>query len=119
MGEKELIDENEGFRQLLTLLGPHPDRLVRLMNLRDEFFVEGALSRKHKFLMALALVIATRCDSSIGYLVGRALDAGASRDEIIEAVGVAVIMGGAPSMLSGLEALAGVSENEARQYARD
>jgi len=48
--------------------------------------------------------------------VGRALDEGASREEITEAIGVAVIMGGAPSMLSGLEALAGVSENEARRY---
>jgi AhpD family alkylhydroperoxidase len=58
----------------------------------------GALSRKTKELIALAIGISVRCDGCIAYHVHDALDAGAGRDEVAEAIGVAVLMGGAEAL---------------------
>jgi AhpD family alkylhydroperoxidase len=70
---------------------------------------EGVLQPKVKELMALAIGIALRCDGCMAYHLHDALAAGATRDEVVEAVGVAVMMGGGPAVVYGsqvLEALA-------------
>jgi len=66
---------------------------------------DGALSTKVKELIALAIAINVRCDGCIAYHVNDALNAGASEQEIAEAIGIAVLMGGGPSMIYGCEAL--------------
>lgn len=65
----------------------------------------GALDSKTKELIALAIGIAARCDGCLGYHAKAAARYGASREEIMEAIGVAVYMGGGPSMIYGAEAL--------------
>jgi 4-carboxymuconolactone decarboxylase len=67
--------------------------------LHKEAIAGGALSAKHKELVALAIAIALRCDDCIAYHVHDALHAGASRQEILETVSVAVMMGGGPAMM--------------------
>lgn len=74
---------------------------------------DGVLSTKVKELMALAIAVGVRCDGCIAYHVHDALQAGASREEIAEAIGVAVLMGGGPAMIYGAEALAAVDQFEA------
>jgi AhpD family alkylhydroperoxidase len=66
---------------------------------------DGALSTKVKELIALALGINAHCDGCIAYHVHNALKAGATREEIIEAIGVAIMMGGGPAMVYGCQAL--------------
>ena len=66
---------------------------------------EGALSTKHKELMAVAISIAVRCDGCIGFHVKAALQHGASREELMEVIGLAVYMGGGPSFIYGAQAL--------------
>ena len=56
----------------------------------------GALSTKDKELMAMAIGLAIRCESCIFAHVQAALKAGATRDEVVEAAQVAVMMGGGP-----------------------
>ncbi len=58
---------------------------------------EGALSVKHKELIALALGVAARCDFCVYTHVEKCLKAGATAEEIMDATGVAVMMGGGPS----------------------
>ncbi len=58
---------------------------------------DGALSSKHKELIALALGVSARCDFCIYSHVEKCLKAGATADEIMDATGVAVMMGGGPS----------------------
>ena len=65
----------------------------------------GALDPKTKELMAIALSIAAHCDGCIGFHVKAAIKHGATRDEVAEAIGMAVYMGGGPSMIYGAEAL--------------
>jgi len=68
--------------------------------------VDGALDPKTKELIALAIGIAARCDGCLAYHARAAARLGATREEIVETVGVAVYMGGGPSMIYGAEALA-------------
>lgn len=73
---------------------------------------EGALSVREKELIALGIGIALRCGACINLHVDKCLKAGATREQIIEAAGVAVMMQGGPSytylpeVLHALEQLA-------------
>jgi AhpD family alkylhydroperoxidase len=65
----------------------------------------GALEPKAKELIALAISITVRCDGCVAYHARAAHNRGASRAEVAEAIGVAIHMGGGPSMVYGAEAL--------------
>lgn len=58
---------------------------------------EGALSVREKELIALAIGLAVRCVPCINLHVDKCLKAGATREQILEAAGVAVMMQGGPS----------------------
>lgn len=81
--------------------------------LRVAASAEGAISQKVKQLIALAIAVTVRCDGCIAYHVHDAIRAGATRDEIMEAVGVAILMGGGPAMVYGCEALEALDQFEA------
>ena len=71
---------------------------------------DGALSAKTKELMALALGVAARCDPCIGYHMQALVKVGVSRQEIDETLGVAVYMGGGPSLMYAANAIAAFDE---------
>jgi AhpD family alkylhydroperoxidase len=62
---------------------------------------DGALSTSIKELMALAISIADRRDGCIAYHVPDALKAGATKEEVTESIGVAILMGGGPASCTG------------------
>jgi len=66
----------------------------------------GALDSKTKELIALAIGITARCDGCLAYHARAAARLGATREEVVETIGVSVYMGGGPSMIYGAEALA-------------
>jgi AhpD family alkylhydroperoxidase len=78
---------------------------------------EGALSVREKELIALGIGMALRCEPCIYSHVEKAVQAGASREEILELAGVVVMMQGGPGyvyvpkLLEALDAL-GVTEQE-------
>ena len=57
----------------------------------------GALEVKQKELIALAIGVAQRCMPCINLHTQKCLQAGASREEILEAAAVAVMMQGGPA----------------------
>jgi len=59
----------------------------------------GALEGKTKELIALAIGVATRCDDCIAFHTKAAMEFGASRDEVMETLGMAVYMGAGPSVM--------------------
>jgi AhpD family alkylhydroperoxidase len=67
--------------------------------LHDAAAQPGALDFKTKELIALAIAVCLRCDGCIAFHTHDALEAGATPDEILEALGVAVLMGGGPSVI--------------------
>jgi AhpD family alkylhydroperoxidase len=60
---------------------------------------DTALSGKMKELIALAIAVTARCDGCIAFHTHDVLQSGATREEIMDALGVAVLMGGGPSVV--------------------
>jgi len=59
---------------------------------------DGAVPRKHKELIAIAISVVKGCERCISYHVRSAAAAGATDNEIVEAAFVAVIMDGGPAL---------------------
>jgi AhpD family alkylhydroperoxidase len=92
-----------------------PGPMSRFGKLHKEAVSEGVLSVKIKELIALAIAISARCEDCISFHVHDAIKAGASRKEIMEAVGVAIFMGGRPSVICGAEALDALEQYEEKE----
>lgn len=73
---------------------------------------DGAISAKVKELIALGIAVTVRCDGCISFHVHDALKAGATRAEIVDTIGVAILMGGGPSVVYGVQALEAVEQFE-------
>ena len=58
---------------------------------------DGAISLREKELIALGIGLAVRCDNCIYAHVQKALKAGATRAQVLETAGVAVMMQGGPT----------------------
>ena len=71
---------------------------------------DGALDRKTKELIALALSVASRCDPCIGFHAQTLVKLGASRQEVDETLGVATYMGGGPSLMYAASAIEAFEE---------
>ena len=67
---------------------------------------EGAISARHKELIALAIGISQRCSGCIGFHVKALIKLGCSRTELEEMLTICVYMGGGPSLMYASEALA-------------
>ncbi|MFP4459167.1 MAG: carboxymuconolactone decarboxylase family protein [Candidatus Zixiibacteriota bacterium] len=70
----------------------------------------GALTAKQKELIALGIAITIRCEGCIACHVKASLKEGASQEEIVETIGVAVVMGGGPSIVYGDKAYKAMKE---------
>lgn len=82
-----------------------PTTMQGFSNLHKAAAGEGALSTKFKELISLGIAVTVRCDGCIAFHVHDAIKAGATREEITETIGVAIVMGGGPSVMYGCEAL--------------
>jgi AhpD family alkylhydroperoxidase len=91
----------QGYRNLNTGL---PDVMKGFGEMHRAAVADGALSRATKELMAMAIGITARCDGCIALHVHDALGAGATREQVLEAIGVAVMMGGGPASVYAIEA---------------
>lgn len=65
----------------------------------------GALDKKTKELIALAIGVATHCDGCIGFHTEALVKLGATRAEVEEALGMAIYMGGGPALMYAADAV--------------
>lgn len=98
-----------GYRALSQLI---PDQMRGFGDLHRSAMADGALSSAHKELIALAIGIAQRCEDCVTLHTHDALRAGATHEEICEAIGVAVMMGGGPASTMATRAAAALEEFE-------
>jgi AhpD family alkylhydroperoxidase len=89
-----------------------PDTMQAFSALAQAATRDGALDRKTKELIALAIGIATRCDGCIGFHTEALVKLGATRQEVEETLGMAVYMGGGPSLMYAADAIAAFEEFE-------
>ena len=90
-----------------------PEVVNGFMGMFAKIMKPGALDVKQKELIALAVGVAMRCKPCIILHVQKALQAGATREEILEAVGVTVMMGGGPTYTHVPEVLRALDDLEA------
>ena len=75
---------------------------------------DGALSKKTKELIALAIGVSTRCDGCIGFHTEALVRLGATRQEVEETLGMAVYMGGGPSLMYAADAISAFEQFQAQ-----
>ncbi len=70
------------------------------LELEKAAYREGALSAKTKLLAGIAVSVAVNCEACMQWHVEEAARAGASEQEMVEMIEVAVKMGGAPAVVA-------------------
>ena len=60
--------------------------------------------------VAIGIAVATRCDGCVGFHAKAAIKAGATREEVLETLSMAIYMGAGPSMIYAAEALRAFDE---------
>lgn len=119
-GEDDRVKAFTEFRQRMNtrILG-EPNQVVRrFFALDTQTYQAGALDVKTKELIAIGIAIATRCDGCIGFHAKAAIKAGATREEILETLSMAIYMGAGPSMIYASEALRAFDELSPPQEAQ-
>lgn len=97
MGEmKESVDS---VMKMMGELSKHqPETMRHFKSFMGSVLKEGVLDTKTKELIAIGTSITARCKYCIAIHVEKALNAGATKEEIFEAATVAILMGGGPAM---------------------
>lgn len=80
MNEKILADNNK--------------LIKRIFNLDTNAYMEGALNVKTKELLGLVASTVLRCDDCIKYHLETCYNEGLKKEEVVEALGIATLVGG-------------------------
>ncbi len=109
-------EEMQEFMQMMGILDKDiHGTIAGFQQMHKAAIGEGSLSTKVKELIALGIAISVRCDGCIAVHVKAAMAAGASREEIAETVGVAVLMGGGPSAVYGTKVMKAIEQFDQQQ----
>jgi AhpD family alkylhydroperoxidase len=65
--------------------------------MEDKTYEAGSLTIKQKRLIAIGIAVAINCESCMEWSIKQALDNGATEEEIIESIEVAIEMRGGPA----------------------
>lgn len=91
--------------QLRNLRGGAPEVMKAFSGIAQAATAARALDVKTKELIALGIGVAVRCDDCIAFHVKAAVEHGATREEILETLGMAIYMGAGPSVMYASHAL--------------
>jgi len=91
--------------ELRNLRGGAPEVMKAFSSIAQAALAEGALDPKTKELIALGISVAVRCDDCIAFHVKAAVERGATREEVLETLGMAIYMGAGPSAMYASRAL--------------
>ncbi len=87
-----------------------PDIYAGFAGLHKAAMGEGALAAKTKELIALAISVVEQCDGCIASHARGAANAGATKEEAAEAIGVTFLMAGGPATVYGPRAYSAFCE---------
>ncbi len=105
------VEYHQHLEEGLTRLGQDlPGPMSGFARLHRKSVEDGALSRKVKEMMAVAISIVVGCEGCIAYHVHDAVEAGATRAELLEAVSVGLMMGGGPGSIYATHAMEAIDQ---------
>jgi AhpD family alkylhydroperoxidase len=99
---------------LRELRGGAPEVMKGFSGIARAALAANALDTKTKELIALAIGIATRCDACIAFHAEAAVRHGATREEVMETMGMAIYMGAGPSVMYAAQALEAFDQFKAK-----
>ncbi|RLF64750.1 MAG: carboxymuconolactone decarboxylase family protein [Thermoplasmata archaeon] len=85
------------------LVGSAPE-LSKFLSYVEAAEEPRALDTKTKELISLAIAVVVRCEPCILWHCEAAINAGATKEEILDALKVAVVMGGGPALMYAVKA---------------
>lgn len=100
-----------------TLRAGAPEVMRGFSALAQAALKANALDTRTKELIALAISVATRCDGCVAFHAEAALQQGASREEVLETLAMAIYMGAGPSAIYAAQALEAFDQVNARATA--
>jgi AhpD family alkylhydroperoxidase len=77
--------------RLNELMADHDEFFSRFGALDESVYADGAIPKLYKELTGLSISVSTSCNECVEYHIEGALDAGADREQLIEAIKVGVI----------------------------
>ncbi len=93
---REMLNEfNQGMGKVKETSDEQVNAFMKLLGTCDK---AGELDEKTKELISTGIALVIRCEYCVVYHVYKAFEAGATREEIMEAAMVAITFGGGPSM---------------------
>lgn len=92
----DLVQEFNDYRSKMNdkLLADNNLVIKRIFNLDTNAYAEGALDVKTKELLGLVASAVLRCDDCIKYHLETSYKEGITREEMMEAMGIATLVGG-------------------------
>ena len=84
---------------LRELRGGAPDVMKGFSTIAQAALKPTTLDSKTKELIALAISVAVRCDDCIAFHTKAALERGATREEVLETLGMPIYMGAGPAVM--------------------
>lgn len=96
----KLIELKEDLRELM-LKAPELAKFGEFVKIAES---TNVLDEKTKELITVGIAVALRCEPCIMWHIDAALNAGATSEEILETIKVAVAMGGGPALMYGIKA---------------
>jgi len=105
------VETHQTLEERLAQLGREiPGPMTGFARLHKKAVEDGALSSKVKEMMALAISIVVGCEGCIAYHVHDAVAAGATHQELLETIGVGLLMGGGPASIYSAHALDAIEQ---------
>lgn len=91
-----VVEEFNAYRSKMNekLLADNNKIVKRIFNLDTNAYAEGALDVKTKELLGLVASTVLRCDDCIKYHLETAYKNGITKEEMMEAMGIATLVGG-------------------------
>ena len=100
--------------QLRNLRTGAPEVMKAFSSIAQAALSSKALDAKTKELIALGIAVAVRCDDCVAFHAKAAVEQGATRDEVLETLGMAIYMGAGPSVMYAGHALEAFTQFETR-----
>ncbi|KWT65385.1 putative carboxymuconolactone decarboxylase family protein [Hyphomicrobium sulfonivorans] len=101
---------------LREMRGGAPEVMKAFGGIAQAALKTGALETKTKELIALAIGVSSRCDDCIAFHTKAAVEQGATKEEILETLGMAIYMGAGPAVMYAAHAVDAFRQfSEARQ----
>jgi AhpD family alkylhydroperoxidase len=92
----DILNEFNDYRSKMNekLLADNNKIVKRIFNLDTNAYAEGALDVKTKELLGLVASTVLRCDDCVKYHLETSYNLGVSKEEMMEAMGIATLVGG-------------------------